>query len=138
MTLTTFRVGQRRFSIDRALVRAVIEAPTLSPAPHAPAWLRGAYNDLGRAVAAVDVAAVLGLDQAAQPTHWLVLAQSRSGTLGLCADGPAEEVDTQGLPRRGRVVEIVNRATDLLYLDLALLEPALEAALAAHAEDFGL
>lgn len=135
MNLTTFRVGQVRLSIDRSLLRAVVEGPVLSPAPLAPRWLRGAYNDLGRAVAAIDVAALLGLDRAAQPTAWLILAQSRSGTLGLCADGPAGDFRATGLPRRGKVVEILARSEDLLYLDLALLEEHIDGALARGAQE---
>lgn len=133
MTLLAFRVGDRWFSIDRAALRGVVERPALSPAPGAPAWLRGAYNDLGRAVAAVDVAEVVGLGRAGSPTAWLVIAETTRGPIGFCTDSAVTERTTEGLPRRGRVVEIVDRRDDLLYVDLALLPAAIEAALAAGA-----
>jgi len=129
VTLTSFPVGSTRLCVDVAALRSVIARPTVAPVPGAPGWLVGVYNDLGRAVAAVDAAALLGLARAGQPVAVLLLVETRSGVLGLCADGPPTEVQARTPPRRGAVVEVVNREADLLRIDLPLLEAEIEASM---------
>lgn len=135
MNLTRFPVGDRFLSVDRAALRGVVPSPGLSPVPDAPAWIVGAYNNLGRAVAAVDAAALLGLGAVTLPPAVLLLVQAPSGLIGLVADGSPDEVRAASRPRRGAVVEVVDRASDLLRVDLALFEGRMEAALAQAPPD---
>lgn len=127
--MTSFPVGATRLCVDAGVLRSVVPRPSLAPVPGAPPWIVGVYNDLGRAVAAIDAAHLLGLAHAGRPTPFLLLVETPSGILGLCADGPTTEVVARTPPRRGAVVEVVNREHDLLRIDLPLLEAEMEASL---------
>ena len=129
MNVTRFAVGTRTFCVDRGALRGVVQTPSLSGVPGAPGWLVGAYNNLGRAVAAIDAAALLGLGNVVRPPACLLLVEGSTGLLGLLADGDPDEVVSSSPPRRGAVVEVVDRASDLLRIDLPLLEARIEAAL---------
>lgn len=129
MNFTRFRNGPLALCVDRSVLRGVVASPELSPVPDAPEWLPGAYNNLGQAVAAVDAALLLGLGRALSPALVLLLVEGPSGLLGLVADGEPEEVSTPSPPRRGAVIEVVDRSTDLLRIDLGLLEQRMESTL---------
>lgn len=135
MTYTRFSVGNRHLCVDRSALRGVVAAPDLSPVPDAPSWLPGAYNNLGQAVAVVDAARLLGLGAAVSPPQFLILVEGPAGMIGLVADVEPDEVHTPSAPRRGAVIELVDRAQDLLRIDLPLMEQRIEAALADLAND---
>ena len=130
MTFTRFLAGPRWLCVDRTALRGVVSAPEMSAVPDAPPWIPGAYNRLGRAVAVIDTALLLGLGRAAHPPVCLLLVEGPAGVLGLMSDAEPDEVSTRSTPRRGSVIELVDRPQDLLRVDIALLEQRIEAALA--------
>ena len=130
MTLTRFSVGGRALCVDRGSVRGVLPGPALSGVPDAPDWIVGAYNHLGRAVAVIDLAGLLGLGLCPNPPAFILLVDAPSGLLALGCDAAPDEVKPTSNPRRGALLEVVDRGEDLLRIDLPLLEQRMEAELA--------
>ena len=78
--LCTFLLGGRRFGVPAADVREVVRFAPPTPVPLAPAWVAGVADVRGEILAAIDVAARLGLP-AASP-RFAVLAHSLSRGTG--------------------------------------------------------
>ncbi len=129
MTYSRYLAGTQLVCVDRAALRGVVASPVLSAVPDAPAWLPGAFNHLGRAVAAIDAALLLGLGRATDPPAYLLLVEAPNGLLGLIAELEPDEVHSDATPRRGAVLELLDRSQDLLRIDLSVLEQRIEAAL---------
>jgi hypothetical protein len=127
MVTGCFPVGGARFCVDRAVLRGVLEAPEVSAAPGAPPWLLGACNRLGRAVAVLDVAVLAGLASEPGSPRWVVVVETTHGPIGLCAEGPVDELRAAVPARTGDLLLEVEAETWLV--DVARLPSAAEAAL---------
>lgn len=129
MKLSRYAAGRRAYCVDRYGLRGVVEHPPLAPAPRAPNWIVGAYNHLGRAVAVVDVGALLGLAPPTRAPGCLLLVDSVGHLLALVADAPPEDHAYEPFRRRGGIVEVVDPQEDLLWIDLAQLHDAIQTAM---------
>jgi hypothetical protein len=127
MVTGCFTVGSTRLCVDRAVLRGVLEAPEVSPAPGAPPWLLGACNRSGRAVAVVDVAMLGGLTREPAAPRWVVVVETPLGPIGLCAEGPLGELRAAVPARTGELLLEVEAQTWLV--DVTRLPVAAEAAL---------
>ncbi|MFZ5476546.1 MAG: hypothetical protein ACOZNI_07180, partial [Myxococcota bacterium] len=85
------------------------------------------FNRSGRAVAVVDVAVLGGLAPSPARPAWVVVVETPQGPIGLCADGPLDEVRASPPPRNGEL--LLDLGGDTWLVDVARLAPAAEAAL---------
>jgi chemotaxis signal transduction protein len=99
------------------------------PVPDAPLWLVGAWNHLGRAVAAIDIGALHGLAPAQVAPPYLLVVESAGNLLGLVADEVRGEFVPPPFSRRGALLEVVDRKRNILFLDVTQLTDALQRAL---------
>lgn len=129
MKLARFQTHRRAFCFDGLRLRHVIETPRLSGAPGAPDWMVGAYNHFGRAVAAVDIGALHGLTAPNREPPLLLLVECEGELLALPADHLELEYVPPPFSRRGHLLEVVDRRTNLLFVDLARLSEAVRDAL---------
>lgn len=132
LRLWRYTASGRALCLDQRGLRVVVERPELSPAPGAPDWLTGAANHHGRAIAVVDVNTLLGIGAPLRQPPCVLLVESGGHILGLTADGPPLDFRADPFTRRGHVLEVADRRTDLLWIDLARLHTALADALAMH------
>lgn len=83
MVSACFAIGGLRLCVDRALLRGVLDEPTVTPMPGAPPWLLGACNRGGRALAVVDVAVLAGLVEEPGAPNFVVVVETSAGPVGL-------------------------------------------------------
>ena len=126
MRLSRFTAARKPFCVDPLGVRGIVEHPQLAPVPGAPEWLVGAYNHLGRAVAVVDLGAMLSFTPPQRTPRALLLVESAGRLLALPADAPPSEFHARSFTRRGELLEIVDRADDVLWIDLSRLAEKIE------------
>ena len=62
--LIVFRLGADRFAVPVDDIAVILEVPAISPVPGTPAWVLGVANHRGDLLPVVDLAALLGLEQA--------------------------------------------------------------------------
>lgn len=129
-TFVHFSVGDAQFCIDRAFLRGTVEAPSLVHAPGAPAWLIGAWNHQGRAVAVVDPAVFAGLSREVREPERVLLVDTSAGLLGLSSTSPAAEAPAEPFRRRGQLLEVVHPDRDRLFMDLDRLVELIDSAMA--------
>ena len=128
--LARFPVGDTQMCVAAEKVRGSFVSPHLAAAPGAPPWIVGAYNRLGTAVAVIDAANFTGLNQDPSACTHIVLVETRSGEIGLAATGePSEMEEPASLPGPGALLEVLDRESDLLLLDVERLAEAVEEAL---------
>lgn len=132
LRLWRYTASGRALCIDQRGLRGVMEHPMLAPAPGAPNWLAGAMNHHGRAVAVVDLNTLLGIGAPLRQPPCVLLVESGGHLLGLTADAPPTDLRADPFTRRGSVLELADRRTDLLWVDLGHLHVALADALAIH------
>lgn len=51
----SFRLGEETYALDVSHAKEIVEAPRLTPMPHAPPWIRGVMNLRGSVVPVVDL-----------------------------------------------------------------------------------
>lgn len=129
MKVTRFTSGSQQLCVECSHVRGVVSSPQLSPVPGAPPWLVGAYNHLGRAVAAIDVPRFNSHPTPARRVGWLVLVDTQGELVGLVADTPPADHDTRPFPRRGEWIEVADVRADLLWIDLGRFRDVVQAVL---------
>ena len=79
----TFKLGGELFAIDVAQVREVLEVPSITKVPTAPAYMRGVVNVRGQATPALDLRLRFGLPAVADTVN------SRIVVMELQLDGEA-------------------------------------------------
>ncbi len=85
----TFRAGRERFCLSVLEVEEVVEWPTVTRVPRAPAFLMGIFNLRGSIVAIVDIAFTEGRRPDLPPRHVVVAALGSAGDyvrIGIAAD----------------------------------------------------
>ena len=83
MIASRYEARGKSYCVSRMDVRGTVVSPVLVPAPGAPTWLIGAYNHFGRAVAAVDVGALVGFTAPLRAPPALVLVEVSGALLAL-------------------------------------------------------
>lgn len=113
--------GAHSFGVYRRDTLAIMRAPTLSPVPAAPAWLRGVANRFGRAVPVVDPRRLAGLPGApAVPPAFIVVVPVEGGEIALAAATPPVE-QALGLHNRVDGAFELHGTQDLRVVDLSRL-----------------
>lgn len=97
----TFKLGDELFAIDVAQVREVLELPTITRVPTAPAYMRGVVNVRGKAVPIVDLRAKFGLPSAADTLNSRIVVMElmldgESTVVGGVADSVHEVIELEG------------------------------------------
>ncbi len=99
MEFISFLLGTKAYAIDVPHVREVVDTPTLSRLPNAPAWITGVMNLRGRVVPVVDLRRVLELvaEAAGRTRGYVIVVElpSEEGviTVGMAVDSVIEVFD---------------------------------------------
>lgn len=133
MTIVRYQARGKSYCFSRIDLRGTVEAPALAQAPGSPEWLIGAYNHFGRAVAAVDLGALVGLTAPLREPPALILVEASGSLLGLVADLPPAEFRANRVPTSEKLLDVFDQRTGVLWLNLGKLTESIAAALTDHA-----
>lgn len=122
MIASRYEARGKSYCVSRMDVRGTVLSPVLVPAPGAPTWLIGAYNHFGRAVAAVDVGALVGFTAPLRAPPALVLVEVSGALLALVAGGAPSEHPIHRLPASDNLLEVLDSRINLLWLNLDKLQ----------------
>ncbi len=86
-------VGQARLALPIACLRSVEPYEAVTPLPHVPAWVRGVTNVRGTVVGVVDLAAFLGLGEAASAAGRLLVCGAGQRLIALAVVDAREVLD---------------------------------------------
>jgi chemotaxis signal transduction protein len=82
------RAGGEQYALPVDSVREIAEMAEIAPVPGAPAGVLGVWNLRGDVLAALDLAALLGLEPAAEPSR-IVVAENGEARAGLVVESVA-------------------------------------------------
>jgi len=89
--LITFRIGAQEFCIDVTSIREIRSWTTVTPIPHAPAFVLGVVNLRGIVLPIIDLSARLGFAPAEPtPRHAIMVAELHHQIVGLLVDGVSD------------------------------------------------
>lgn len=117
------------YAIETARVVARVTSPQLVRVPLAPAWLRGAYNELGRTVPVVDVAMLVGARSEGLEVQTILLVAAPGGELGVACGGTVVERLVSRPRGFDRVFERPSEGEEVRMISIDRLLQAIEAAL---------
>ena len=69
----SFRLAEETYALDVSHAKEIVEAPRLTPMPHAPAWIRGVMNLRGSVVPVVDLKRKFAMGTTELGAHTCVL-----------------------------------------------------------------
>jgi purine-binding chemotaxis protein CheW len=87
LDVVEFRVGERRYAVERAYVREVCRFSTMTPLPSRAAFLRGMINLRGYLVPVIDITVILGAPSSTiAEARSALIVHGHDAELGILAD----------------------------------------------------
>lgn len=115
LQLTTFKVHQRLYGIDVREVQEIVKPMSITPVPHAPAYVLGLINLRGQIATAVGISELFGLALNERSEMLNIICHLGQSLIALQVDEIGDVVDVRGEDFEGPPSVLPEKIRSLLY-----------------------